>query len=527
MAKLIVRLPDGRTREYELGPTNSIGRHPNQTIQILDRLVSKEHIVIRERPDGWQLDDLGSLNGTYLNDERVTGKLPLHHKDRLTLGSTTLIFSDEVEAGTGSHKVTIGDGVETSICNAVAQHTADEFLPVDMITDTEALRRDYEKLRIAARLQHEISDEVRMDKLLPRVLDQLLKLFRADRGVVLLAEEPDGKLVPRAVKVRGKKVAEPIALSRTILRKALAERTAVLTSDAQHDARFSHAKSIIIQGIRSSMCVPLLGRDRHVMGVIHLDSQMAVNAFTEKDLSMLQGIAQQTSIAIENSKLVERIERDAVTRQKFEKMLSPNLVERVVSGELNIQKGGELRTTAVMFTDIRGFTSLAEKSKPQDLVKLLNEYFELIVDVIFEFEGTLDKFMGDGVMALWGAPMEVEDSPLKAVAAAVKIQKVMERFNALREMDGLPAISTGIGIDAGEVVAGYMGSSKTMSYTVIGEPVNTASRLCARAVAGQVLITARCFDECESHLLADEQLPLQLKGISQKVAAYSVHDMAN
>ena len=526
MAKLIVRYPDGRTRDHALVAVNTIGRHPNQTIQVLDRLVSKEHIVVRETPDGWWLEDLGSLNGTYLNEERVSGKRPLHHKDRLAIGSTTMIFSNEVEAGTGRHQVTIGDALETSICNAVEQHTAEEFLPVELIRDNDALRRDYEKLRIAARLQHEISDEVRMDKLLPRVLDQLFSLFRADRGVILLSDDGEGRLIPRAVKVRGKKVAEPIALSRTILRKALAERTAVLTNDAQHDARFSHAKSIIIQGIRSSMCVPLLARDKGVMGVIHLDSQLAVNAFTEKDLAMLQGIAQQASIAIDNSRLVERIEKEAVTRQKFEKMLSPNLVERVVSGELEIQKGGELRRTSVMFTDIRGFTSLAERSPPQDLVKLLNEYFELIVDVIFEFEGTLDKFMGDGVMALWGAPMEVPEAPLKAVSAAVKIQQTMERFNALREMDGLPAIDTGIGIASGEVIAGYMGSSKTMSYTVVGDPVNVASRLCAKALAGQTLVTHQTRGACDDRIIADEMPPLRLKGISALVPNFSVRDLA-
>ncbi|MEE2780395.1 MAG: FHA domain-containing protein, partial [Myxococcota bacterium] len=266
MAKLIVRFPDARTREYDLQPRNTLGRHPNQTIQILDRLVSKEHIVIVQDEDGWMLHDLGSLNGTMVNDERIRGEVRLHHKDRLAIGSTRMLFVDEMGAGTGRHKVTIGDGLESSICNAIAQQTAEEFLPVDRITDMDALRRDYEKLRIAAKLQHEIADELRMERLLPRLLEQLFALFRADRGLILLADQPGGPLVPRAVKVKGKKrsegVDEPIALSRTILRKVLSERTAVLTNDAQHDDRFAHAQSIIIQGIRSSMCVPLLGRDK-------------------------------------------------------------------------------------------------------------------------------------------------------------------------------------------------------------------------------------------------------------------------
>lgn len=522
MARLIVRLPDGRTREYDMVAVNTIGRHPHQTLQVLDRLVSKEHIIVRQAPDGWYLEDLGSLNGTLLNDERITGTIRLHHKDRVQVGSTKMVFSDDVAAGTGKHKVNIGDQLETSICNAVTQHTAEEFLPAEMVQDVDLLRRDYEKLRIAAQLQHEVAGEVRLERLLPQLLDQLFKLFRSDRGLILLANEPGGRLIPRAVKVRGKKTAEPIQLSRTILRKVLSERTAVLTSDAQHDERFAHAKSVIIQGIRSSMCVPLLARDKRVIGVIHLDSQLAINAFTEKDLSVLQGIAQQASIAIENSRLVERIEREARTRQKFEKMLSPNLVERLVSGDLEIKKGGELRNVSVMFTDIRGFTSLAETAHPRELVKLLNEYFESLVDIVFEFEGTLDKYMGDGMMALWSAPVEVEDAPYKAVQAGVRIQEVMRQFNSLRSMDGLPHLHTGIGIDSGQVIAGYMGSSKTMSYTVVGPCVNVASRLCARAAPGEILVTAGTHADCHGLVVADEKKPLKLKGISHPVAAFNV-----
>jgi adenylate cyclase len=525
MARMTVILPDGRSRDYELQPHNTIGRHPHQTIQVLDRLVSKEHMIVRKDAEkGWLLEDLGSLNGTTINGNRIQGTIPLVDQMAIQVGTTTMTFSDEAGAAAGKHKITIGDSLETSICNAVTQYTADEFLPVDMINDTEILRRDYEKLRIAARLQHEISGELRLEKLLPLLLEELFGLFKADRGLILLAEGPNARMAPRAVKVRGKKTAEPITLSRTILQKVLAERTAVLTSDAQHDERFAHAKSVIIQGIRSSMCVPLLARDQAVMGIVHLDSQMAINAFTERDLAMLQGIAQQASIAVEISRLVEQIEHEARTRQKFEKMLSPNLVDRVVSGDLEIKKGGEMRASAVMFSDIRGFTSLSERSDPQELVKLLNEYFELLVDVIFEFDGTLDKFMGDGVMAIWGSPMAIDRADEKAVLAGVKIQKVMAQFNNLRRMDGLAPIETGIGIDTGDLLAGYMGSSKTMSYTVLGPCVNTASRLCSKAAPGEVLITTRAYESCKHRVMAEPREPLILKGISAPVPAFNVYD---
>jgi len=271
----------------------------------------------------------------------------------------------------------------------------------------------------------------------------------------------------------------------------------------------------------------LLARDKRVLGVIHLDSQLATNAFTEKDLSMLQGIAQQASIAIENSRLVMRIEQEALTRQKFEKMLSPNLVERVLSGELQISKGGTGRIVTCMFTDIRGFTSLSEVTSAEDLIRMLNEYFEILVDVIFEYEGTVDKFIGDAVMAIWSAPVEVAEADRKAIEAAVKIQKAMEAFNNVRSMDGLPPINTGIGIASGEVVAGYVGSTKTMSYTVIGDCVNLASRLCSIASAGETCVTEAAY---RAHGGADifdgtEMEPIKLKGISEPVTYWTIEGL--
>ena len=523
MPKLIVQLGGGRFRDYDLGRTNTIGRHPDQDIQVMDPLVSKEHLVLEQLAGDWFLRDLDSRNGSWVNGERVRGRVRVKNNDRVKVGTTHMVFINRDGAKQSDHTVTIGDSLESSIYGSLYRESAEEFLPVDLIPSTETLKRDYEKLRLANRLHREIAFDVRLDVLLPRILDHLFGLFKADRGVMLLPEGKNGELVPRAVKVRGKTdSAESIALSHTILDKVLSERTAVLTRDAQMDDRFYKAQSVIIQGIRSTMCVPLLSRDNTVMGVIHLDSLLVANAFTEKDLGMLQAVAQQAAIAIENSRLVERIEKEALTRQKFEKMLSPNLVERVVNGELSIEKGGELRQVTVMFSDIRGFTELAEKLPPQDVVKMLNEYFELLVDVVFDFDGTLDKFIGDSLMAIWGAPVADAKMGQKAVQCAVEMQRSLQRFNTLRRLDGKLPIHTGIGVDVGECVLGYMGSSKTMAYTAVGATVNLASRLCAAARAGEILLSDAAYGASQNVIPAAKRKPLMLKGISQPVPSWSV-----
>ncbi len=491
----------------------------------MDPLVSKEHLVVEQLAGEWYLRDLDSRNGTWVNGERVKGRVRIQNNDRIKVGTTHLVFINRGDRKpTGDHTVTIGNSLESSIQGSLYRESAEEFLPVDLMPSIDALKRDYEKLRLAARLHREVAFDVRLDVLLPRVLDHLFGLFKADRGVILL-DEGNGVLQPRAVKVRGKEEQEAIQLSQTILNKVLSERAAVLTRDAQMDDRFQRAQSVIIQGIRSTMCVPLLARDSSVMGVIHLDSLVVANAFTEKDLGMLQAVALQAAIAIENSRLVERIEREAVTRQRLEKMLSPNLVEKVVTGDIRIQKGGDMREVVVMFTDIRQFSQIVEKMPPQEVVNLLNEYFEVLVDVIFEFDGTLDKFLGDGLMAVWGAPVADPNAAEKAVRCAIAMQQTVTRFNALRRLDGKMPIWTGIGLDRGEAVVGYTGSTRTMSYTAIGPTVNIASRLCAAARPGESLVSDAVWTtapEAAATAEATRRPALMLKGISVPVEAWSV-----
>jgi len=523
-ARLIVELESGRRRDYELGPFNSIGRHPMQTIQVLDPQVSKEHLVIEQQPGGrWVLRDLGSLNGTFVNERMVKGAIRLRHRDRVRLGTCQMVFMDPKSAATGDHMVTIGDAVESSIQKTSAQEAAGVFLPADKITDEALLRRDYEKLRMAAKLNHEMALEIRTERLLPRILDLMLDLFKADRGVILLRDPGSEEMRARAVRVRGRdSSSQQIQLSETILQQVTVEKRAVITSDAQRDNRFNSAHSVILSGIRSTMCVPLLNNDEEVLGIIHLDSLFRPGAFGDRDLSLLQVVAHQAAQAIENARLVERIEQEAVTRQKFEKMLSPNLVDKVVSGDLQIEKGGQLKTVTVMFTDIRGFTELTHGSQPQAIVKMLNEYFEMVVDVVFEFDGTLDKYIGDSVMALWGAPVDDPYHARKAVQAAIQIQKAAMRYNELRRLDGLPEIHTGIGVDTGEIVVGYMGSSKTMNYTVVGDGVNRSSRLCSAAGGGEILISNTTFGMAGEGIHAVQKAPLNLKGFSEPVENLAV-----
>ncbi len=519
MAKLILISSEDR-QEFELAAFNSIGRHPDNTIQVLDRIISKEHAQITRMPDGrYLLRDLGSLNGTYIRGERVA-ELILADGDEIALGSTRLLYVDQKADEVPLQRVTIAPATSDShIRHKVAAESTRDFLPERDMRDERVLRRDYEKLRIGHELAKALGAELDLEKLLPKILDKAFELLGADRGVILLMNSA-GELVPRYVKQKDSKQ-DNIVLSKTVMNEVIAQKTAVLSSDAMMDSRFSGAHSIIMQGIRSTMTVPLLFGNE-ILGIMHLDSQIAANAFTEKDLQVFTGIGSQAAIAIQNARLAKKIEQEAQTRVQFQRLIPPSVVDQVVSGQLVIEKGGKLQEATILMADIRGFTQMSEKKAPQEIVAMLNEYFEVMVDILFKHEGSLDKFVGDEIIGLFGAPIAIKEPPIKAITCALEMQRALREFNRTRLADNQEPLRIGIGINTGQVVTGNIGSSKTMQYTAVGDAMNTCSRLEHIAKPGEIIISEgtmlRCGDKIESVALT----PVEVKGKRDKLRIYNV-----
>src|SRR5262245_59942016 len=353
MAKLIVISGEER-QEFELAAFNTIGRHPDNTIQILDRIISKEHAQIQRSADGrFLLRDLRSLNGTFLRGERIADHY-LSDGDEFTMGSTRIVFVDKPKADDALQRVTIAPGLTESHIRGRIQANTGDFMPERQIADDKILRRDYERLRIGHELARAVGSELDLDKLLPKILDKAFELVGADRGVILLTDDRAGnsELQPRFVKTRSGKSDPNIVLSKTVMAEVTNNKAAVLSSDATMDARFSGAHSIIMQGIRSTMTLPLLYANE-LLGIMHLDSLFTSNAFTEKDLQICTGMAQQAAISIQNARLASRIEREAQTRAQISRLIPPSVVEQVVKGELTIEKGGRLSECTMLFSDIR------------------------------------------------------------------------------------------------------------------------------------------------------------------------------
>jgi len=594
MPRISIIAPEGRA-EADLLPHNTLGRHPNNTVQILDRIVSKEHCHIDLVDGRWMLRDLGSLNGSFVNGERITERL-LNPGDEISIGSTRIVFDPDGAAnrprppqqpqptapfagaapqpsgypsapqmpapqfappqtaiGMGPQiakapapswpqapapafqppaappaqqppaisKVTIAPGmVESHIRTRLGMEQ--NFMPEKLIYDVDTLRRDYEKLRVSYELARSIGAELDVQKVLERILVGAFQALNADRGIILLYDE-NKVLQPRCVRTKQGNADgnENVLISSTIVEQVTRTREAVLSSDATVDSRFQGAHSIIMQGIRSSMAVPLL-HSGELFGLMLLDSQIATNAFTEKDLQLFQNVANQAAIAIQNSLFAKKLEQEAITRDKFQRLLSPQIAQQVLDGKVEIAKGGEARQTTVLFSDIRGFTSMSEDESPQIIVDMLNEYFELMVDVVFKYEGTLDKFVGDEIMALFGAPVGHSDDPKRAVRTALEMMEVLGQLNVERRGRGDPEIKIGIGINSGDCVAGYLGSSKALEYTVIGDTVNTGARLCSVAKAGEVIISHNTYQHLGDTFECIELPPVNVKGKSQALRIYNV-----
>jgi adenylate cyclase len=524
-AHLSGHLPDGKWAQFPLGARTTLGRHPENNIRLSDREVSKEHAAIERNGAAFVLRDLGSSNGTFVNGRRVR-ELKLREGDELGLGNCRLVFHAGEGESASSPRVTVvasGQSIPAFLAQ-IDQAEESEFRPAEQLNDLAALRQDYEKLRIAHELQRQVGLERKPTNLLSKVLQVAFELLPADNGVVFLVNEQTGELVPHAVKHRRGESSEVI-LSETVLQRVRDTRQAVLTADAIVDSRFASSESIVAQGIRSAMAVPLLTKGV-VKGILFLDTRERTHAFSEKDLKILSGIALQAAIALENAELASQIESEALTRAELSRFLSPAVAEMVVRGQVELLRAGRLAEVSVLFADIRGFTTLAESEAPQETVSMLNEFFTAMARVIFRNEGNLDKFIGDCVMAVWGSPSSHPDDAARALRAALEMQAEVDALNQQRAASGRKPIAIGVGVSTGQAVVGYMGSSERHEYTAIGDSVNTASRLCNLAKAGEVLASEAAVQRAGSGFQAEALPVAQVRGKEKGVVIYKVTGLA-
>ena len=367
------------------------------------------------------------------------------------------------------------------------------------------------------------------DEILRHVMEIVFDALPVDRGFILLRDEDSGELECELVRLNNQVEFRPtgvVPISKTMLESVISERVALLTYDALSDQRLAGTESVRIHQIRAAMCAPLWSGEK-IIGVMQVDSPHHAGSFTEPDVDLLATLANYCAVAIERNRHAREAELQRELRSRLERYHSPAVIEEVM--QEGTSTGGEAfrrlkqAEVSVLYADIVGFTAYSEKAQPEEVAELMEGYFTHAVEAIFENGGTLDKFIGDCVMAFFGAPMSQDDHARRAVRAALRFSRALEGWNGERRRSGLSPIASRIGINSGPVVVGDVGSKRRVDYTVLGNTVNVASRLEDKVASpGDIVI-----GEATQRLLGDEfrieSLGEQrLKGLSVPIVAYRV-----
>lgn len=529
MSRLIISSPDGKRGILELHkPVITIGRGNANDLVLNDSSVSRLHAVVKLTENSVTIADRGSTNGVMLNGERISDETELKNGDIAVLGRYELrlehvdskdLLVRKADIPSTLNQIIRGGGERTVLPEKIK--LSDSAL-TDLVNKIKKLERENYLLTVLYDAGKALNTKLSIDDIGEQVISLSFRIQGVERGFVMIFNEAGEISRQSEVRYRNPQSSanQPIILSSSVLELIRKEQQPILIEDVSSDERFRGSESIRISGLRSAMCAPLLGTNR-LFGIVYVDNLEKSSAFTQEELNIFALIAAQAGSAIDNAMSHQKIAQQALQRSALERFLSPEVAEMVVANP-DIRLGGVNQKVTVMFADIRGFTPMSEKLEPEQVVEVLNEYFTRVTDVIFDYGGTLDKYIGDAVMALFGAPISKGNDAANAVNAAIQVQRLLIELNRDAATRRRPELRVGIGINTGIVTAGNIGSPRRIDYTVIGDTVNIASRLMSNAAGSQILISQSTAGEVGSGFDMKSLPPLLVKGRSEPVKIFDV-----
>ncbi|HEX8474295.1 MAG TPA: adenylate/guanylate cyclase domain-containing protein [Pyrinomonadaceae bacterium] len=553
MAFLHITDASGRQWHCELSREAlcTIGRAPDNSIVLNDPRASRYHAHIKFQNDSFVIIDGKVGGGRSANHVLIGGEQRLEHVladgDQIQIGASELRFDHRQEARS-IPSVNYDDrplGHTHLLVSASDVLKSLQSRPIPSLDDTTApdqelaaLRRKAKILALLYEMSKTLGSVFNLEAIFDKATEVIFSATPADRVVALLTDETthsDGNangeeeanlqvISVRARDERRAAQAKRQPIGRTITRKVMRERAVLMSQDATADMEFAGVHSIVSQGVHSTICAPLIA-ETNVHGALYADRLDTFKTFSRDDLELISAVAAQTAVAVENARAHQRLAREEVARANYERFLPPYVVRQILEHPESFKLGGVNQTITVLFADIRGFTRLSEHTAPEKVVQLLNRYFTAMSDIIFAHGGTLDKYLGDGLMALFGAPTATPEDACNAVATAIAMQRQMRIINEELEADGLGQmqISIGIGLHTGEAVVGYIGSERRSEYTAIGDTVNISQRLEANAEGGQILLSeATAIAAADFGCPLDPRPALTVKNRMQPVPLFEV-----
>ncbi len=367
-------------------------------------------------------------------------------------------------------------------------------------------------------LARDLSSSLELKEVLGKVMDRVINLMHASRGFIVLVDPDTGLMsVEQAGGDTDPDKSRGFLGSKTVIEQVVRTGKAVVSTDASLDDRFKGQQSVILQNLRSIIAVPLVTKDK-VIGAVYVDNPFRAAIFEEKDKEFLQAISYLAAIAIDNARQYSRSE---FLRHLFELHVNKQVTDYVLArSDLNRPfLLGERRQVTMLNSDIAGFSTLSQRMKAEELVEFLNRYFSRMIDIVLDHGGNIDKFQGDGMLVVFGAPNAMEDHADRAFRAAQSMVREVEILNRELIAGGKPTIAIGIGLDTGDVVAGHVGSNKRLEFTLIGVPVNNSAYL-SKVRPPLVLMSETTKDALTDSLTVSDYEPMLLKGASAPQPIY-------
>lgn len=544
--KLIIK-HGGQSRDFPIAKESlSIGRTPENDIELKDSLISRRHTSIVKKGDRFVVYDLGSSNGTFVNRERVESK-PLENGDVIRVGDTEIFYLEDDRAKAplppavitnpaparledkkftdfaGSQQIVqrvdaLAESYSLDISDALSKGLSLKDIRRD--SGGEKAAKDSKMFFILFQVGKALSTAATLDDMLLTAAKLIFEVISAERCVILLKDADGAGLVPRLTvhRTRGVIEGKDLPVPKTITNQVVGEKVSIITSDALQDPRFMQGLSIVQYNIRSALCVPLWEADR-VYGAIYVDNLAKSYAFTKDDLELLTAIANLIAIRIRGEETQARLRREETLRANLSKYHSPDHVR------LLMERGGEVglevaeREVSVVFIDVEGSTRMAEAGNASEVAKLLNEFFLMATNAIFLHNGHVNNFIGDEVMAIFNAPLDMKDHAISAVKACVTFLKDLERFcreNPERKFNVRCAINSGT------AVAGNVGTPTHIKYTVIGDTVNIAARLTKFPQVNSIVVGERTYELVRDVFKAKDLGDTLLKGKEKTLRAYEI-----
>lgn len=500
----------GQTRTHQLKQgLTLVGRLPTSDLVLADPSVSRHHASFKVIDADCRLQDAGSRFGTFVNDVQVKEEVAVMPGATIRLGEVALVLEqhvDEQDLLSEAHQMSEGPGTI--------------FKPVEPVADSGGV--DGQLIRLLADVQRALLSSQSLTDVLNRVVDLAFQAVPAERAFLMLRESADEALAARVLRHRDGTIPPNPTLSRMVVRRVMRERIAILAADATTDPSLGVTDSILRFNIRSFMCAPLWSRE-DVIGVLYVDSPRSAQ-FSPADLDALTALTNAAAVAIEQARLSNQLLEETKRRERLQRYHSPSVVSRIIHGpEGESGVTAAERDVTIMFCDIVGFTALCERIPPAQSAALLNAFLTRMTDCVFEHEGTLDKFLGDALLAVFGAPFDQPLHPLRAVQAAIAMRKALADMNRVQEG---PKLQMRVAINTGLAIAGDIGSPRRREFTVLGDTVNTASRIEGEVAApGEIVISGTT-----QARLGDAKIKLRhlgartLRGRTSALDMYAVED---